>query len=74
MIDWLKRAEDAEAEAQQLERELAAARIDREKLREALQEVERMAGAAGSGEVPALPIAERARKALGAPPAGEPRP
>jgi len=40
------------------------AEADRDRYRAALEQIERMAGAAGSGEIPALVLAQFARSAL----------
>ncbi len=75
VTDKLSRSVDASIslanDVVRLEAELAAARERDATLREALRAIANMAGAAGPGEVPAMPIARRARAALAASPSAE---
>ena len=64
----LTQAETAEAAQFELRAEwkrAEAAEAERDHAQDALRQIERMAGAAGSGETPAMPIATIARAALG---------
>jgi hypothetical protein len=58
------RVAELEAKYDDIRQEYLVLEEQKDELKAALREIERMAGAAGSGETPALPIASRARAAL----------